>query len=203
MRTWPLCLFLLVNSAGLAQAVERKHLVMSFAGGGGQLNLFSDRKDIAASGLVCGAFRAAFGYAISDKWSLGIHYDRIGTAELQEGVTGSDRLHVTTYLLAATFRPWNKGRSALQCEMAVGPTAAALFPIDSRLPYTNQGTALALSVNYLHMLNRTLGWFVAGDQVTSSSNELVVDGGQVNPDGRISRLQWNSQRFTAGLVVRF
>lgn len=164
------------------------------------MNLYSDREDIAVDGLGSGALRAAFGYAVSDRLSLGIHYDRIGSAWHNGAV---DRLHLTTYMLGFAYRPWMSQDAALEFEFGFGPTAASLFPLDSRLPYTAAGSVVNLGFRYLGMVGRTMGAFAALDHAASSSNELVLDGGLVNQNGVRSRIQWNSPRVTAGVLVRF
>jgi len=200
LRTSLLLLVIATIGSVQAQAVRRKHLLMSVGGGIGVLNVYSDRRDIAVEGLGSGAFRAAFGYAVADRWSLGVHYDRIGSAWHNGGL---DRLHMTTYLLSIAYRPWVSDRSAVELEFAFGAMAASLFPNETRLPYTTTGGAAEFGVRYIGMMSGTIGAFVALDHATSSSNELVLEGGLVNPDGVKSRIQWNSPRLAAGMVVRF
>lgn len=194
-----LCALLLATGAQ-AQAVRKKQLLMSVGGGFGILNVFSDRNDITVEGLGSGALRAAFGYAVGKRISLGIHYDRVGSTWHNGGL---DRLHMTTYMLSLAYRPWMSDKSAWEMEVALGPSAASLFPLESRLPYTAGGGAFNFSLRYFSMWTNTLGLFIAADHTTSSSEELVLEGGLVNPDGFKSRLQWNSPRVTAGLLVRF
>ncbi len=201
MRRICLCSCLVLGALVVsAQGVRRKHLVMSMGGGIGLLNLYSDRDDIAVEGLGGGALRAAFGYAITDRWSLGMHYDRIGSGWHNGAL---DRLHLTTYLLGVAYRPWIGDRYAVEVELGLGSTNAALFPVASRLPYTTTGAALNLSLRYQYMYSRTMGVFIALDHAASNSSELVVDGGLVNPDGTRTRIQWNSPRLTGGVLVRF
>lgn len=183
-----------------AQAVEPKHLVMTVGGGVGMLNMASDRADLADQGVESGALRFAFGYAFSRRWSLGIHYDRIGTA-YHAGIL--EHMHVTTYLLEGTYRPWVGQRATVECTTGLGGSAVALFPYGARLPYTGSGTTLSVGLRYWHMLTYTMGFFAAADHAASSSNALVVNGGTVDPDGTTTHVQWNSQRITAGLLVRF
>lgn len=191
---------LMLAAPSQAQAVRKKQLLMSVGGGFGIMNVFSDRDDIAVEGLGAGALRAAFGYAVGKRISLGIHYDRVGSTWHNGGL---DRLHMTTYLLSLAYRPWISERSAWELEVAFGPSAASLFPLESRLPYTTTGGAVNTSVRYFSMWTNTLGLFIAADHASSNSTELVLEGGLVNPGGERSRLQWNSPRVTTGLLVRF
>ncbi len=193
-------LVLMSATTGQAQAVRKKQLLMSVGGGFGIMNVFSDRDDITVEGLGAGALRAAFGYAVGKRISLGIHYDRVGSTWHNGGL---DRLHMTTYLLSLVYRPWISERSAWELEVAFGTSAASLFPLESRLPYTTTGGAVNASVRYFSMWTNTLGLFIAADHASSNSTELVLEGGLVNPGGDRSRLQWNSPRVTAGLLVRF
>lgn len=194
------CCLVLCTLLTSAQGVRRKHLVMSVGGGIGMMNLYSDRDDIAVQGLGGGALRAAFGYAISDRWSLGIHYDRIGSGWHNGAL---DRLHLTTYMLGIAYRPWIGDRYAVEAEFGFGSMNAALFPVESRLPYTTVGGVMNISLRYQYMYSRSIGVFIALDHAASSSEELVVDGGLVNMDGTRTRIQWNSPRVTAGMLIRF
>lgn len=193
-------LVLLSATSSRAQAVREKHLVMSLGGGIGTVNLFSDRADIEVVGLGSGAVRAAFGYATGRRWSLGMHYDRLGSTWHNGGL---DRLHMTTYMIGIAYRPWVTERSVMELELALGISASSLFALDTRLPYTTSGGVMNVSYRYIGMLTSTIGAFVAIDHAASSSTELVLEGGLVNPNGDRSRIQWNSQRITSGLVVRF
>jgi hypothetical protein len=194
------CILLSVSIATPAQAVERHHLLTTLGAGAGVVRLASDRDDLAEEALECGALRFAFGYAITDRWSIGFHYDRIGSAFHSGSL---EHLHLTTYLLEGSYRPWTGQRASVECSAGIGATAAALFPYGSRLPFTAGGSAFAIGARYLYLLTGTLGLFVSADHATTSSNELVLEGGEVNADGSISRLQWNGQRITAGVLVRF
>lgn len=191
---------LLQLSGALAQAVERKHLMMTVGGGLGVLNMSSDRADLTDRTITSGALRFAFGYAIAPRWSLGVHYDRIGTA-FHDGIL--EQLHVTTYMLEGSYRPWTGQHATVEFVLGLGVSAGALFPYGERLPYTSAGTVANIGVRYLHMVGHTLGFFGAMDHAASSSDEIVVNGGTVNPDGSKTRVQWNSQRITAGLLIRF
>ncbi|HRH70737.1 MAG TPA: hypothetical protein PLB89_14645 [Flavobacteriales bacterium] len=191
---------LLFPPSAAAQAVEARHLVMSVGGGAGMLNMASDDADLADQGVESGALRFAFGYAFSPRWSLGIHYDRIGTA-YHGGIL--EHLHVTNYLVEGTYRPWVGQRAMAECTFGVGASVLALFPYGARLPYTGNGATVSVGVRYGHMITHTLGFFAAADHAASSSNALEVNGGVVDPDGTATHVQWNSQRITAGMLVRF
>lgn len=196
-----LSLFCVAATCGVqAQAVRKKQLLMSVGGGVGVINLYSDRSDIAVEGLGSGVLRAAFGYAIGKRWSLGIHYDRVGSTWHNKGL---DRLHMTTYMLGIAFRPLIWERTAVELEGGFGPSASSLFPLESRLPYTTTSGVINGSVRYIGMFSSTIGGFIAFDHTASSSNELVLEGGLVNVDGTRTRIQWNSPRISAGMVVRF
>jgi len=193
-----ICMVALLDAS--SQAVRHKNLLVSFGAGAGQLNLFSDRKDLADLSVPTGALRFSVGYALSGKWSLGIHYDRIGSTYRGKGV---ERSHMTTYLIDGCYRPWVGAKAALECHLGLGPTLASMTPTGGRLPYTASGSAIAVGVRYLHLLSGTVGAFAALDHAYSSSNALNLNGGLVNPDASVSRIQWNSQRITLGLLARF
>jgi hypothetical protein len=197
MRITFLAIILLPGSL-YAQSIQRKHLVVGLNAGAGVLHLASDRPDLSANG-ECGAVRFTFAFALSDRWSIGGHYDRVGTAHHP----GLDRLHMTTYTIEGTYRPWTGNRAGLECTMGLGSTAAALFPPASQLPMTATGAVFMIGTRYLHLISHTLGWSIALDHAATSSNELVLEGGVVEAPNGKAHVQWNSQRVTAGLFVRF
>lgn len=182
-----------------AQAVQHKHLLISASGGAGVMALVSDRVDLTTT-TACNAFRFSFAYALSDKWSLGVHYDRIGSNEPDGDL---DRLHLTTYLLEGTYRPWIGDRAVVECTVGLGASAASLFPEGARLPYTASGGAFTLGVRYVHLLSNTVGLMVGSEHAMAGAGNVLLEGDSVNPDGSVSTLEWNSQRLTAGMVVRF
>jgi hypothetical protein len=180
--------------------VHKKHLLTSFSGGPGVINTSSDHADLATSAIACNAFRFSFAFALSDRWSLGVHYDRIGS---DQGYGTLDKFHMENYVLEGSYRPWIRERAALECTVGLGASSSALFPIDTRLPYTSSGGVFTLGARYLHFFNKTIGGMASLEHAASGTEELLVEGGTVNPDGSTSTLQWSSQRFTLGIVVKF
>ena len=141
-----------------------------------------------------------FGYAIADRWSLGIHYDRVGSAR-HDGLLA--RARATTYLFEGAYRPSIGQRAFLEIHLGLGAHVTALFPTTERLPYTATGSAVGLGIRYAHLLSGTVGLYLAADHAASSNDGLTLNGGRVNADGSTSFVQWNTQRITAGLMVRF
>ena len=80
----------------------------------------------------------------------------------------------------------------------------ALRRLDDRLPYRANAGVAAAGVRYLHMISNTIGFFVAGDVVGSSSGAVTYDDVILElPDGRPIGLSWSSARISTGAAVRF
>ena len=185
-----------------AQAVQRKHLITTFGGGGGFTAMDTNIDSLDAQGAETGSMRLAFAYAITDRWSLGVHYDRIGTDRTS---SRTESLRFTTYMFEGTYRPWIGQRGALEVQLAFGPSLMALKPWGQGLPLKTQSTALSFGAHYLYMVSGTLGAFVSVDHTASRSSRITDYNGQpiTDAENNAMQLDWNSQRVNTGLVVRF
>lgn len=183
------------------QAIQRKHLVTSLGMGAGRLAVERVADSATTTALEAGAVRFAVGYALGDRWSLGIHYDRIGS---DRDMAGTGRLRVTTYLLEGSYRPWIGQRAAVELSMGFGNGIAVVRPAGARIPFDARGGVLAVGVRYTHLLSGTLGFFMALDHAHMDRAGLALDGAAVTlAEGDQERLAWSAQRLTTGLFLRF
>lgn len=184
------------------QAIQRKHLLMTFGGGAGLTMVKSSIDSLGTRSAETGEVRFAVAYAISDRWSIGVHYDRIGTDRTSSAV---ELLRFTTYLIEGVYRPWVGSKAAVEVQFAFGPSLMSMKPWGQGLPLKCQSTAFALGARYLHMFSGTVGGFAAVDHAASRSNYVTDYNGQQITDANDNalKLDWNSQRISAGLVVRF
>ena len=185
-----------------AQAVQHRHLITTFGGGGGFTSMTTSIDSLGTHGAETGSVRFAFAYALSGKWSLGAHYDRIGSDRTS---SAAELLRFTTYMIEGTYRPWTGPHATLELQLAMGPSLMALKPWHQGLPYKTQSAALALGIRYLHLFSGTLGAFVSLDYTASHSASVTDYDGQPikDADNNALELAWNSERVNAGLVVRF
>lgn len=185
-----------------AQAVQHKHLLTGFGAGAGVLHMHGTPEGslFDATDLPCGAVRFAFGYAFADRWSIGLHYDRVGSAEVAEHV---DRVRLTTYQLEGAYRPWIGNKATLETHLALGVSLAALTPEGGRLPYRARTGVYTIGARYIHMFGEVLGGYVALDH--SASGQAAVDP----PDDRMEQasteehMDWQADRLSVGLLIRF
>lgn len=192
---------LLAPCAANAQAVRKGNLVSSLGGGAGLLDLHGSGAGIGQPELPCGAVRFAFAHAFGKRWSLGLHYDRIGSADHGDPL---ERLRITTYQLEAAWRPWIGERAALELLAGAGTSILALRPVGGRLPYGANAGVVQVGARWLHMVSGTLGAFVAADHAVSAAADLALEGETVNDaDGKPISVSWSSSRITAGLLLRF
>lgn len=189
-------------SGCVAQAIQRKHLVMTFGGRVGLTTVSSSIDSLGTRSAETGEVRFAVAYALSDKWSLGVHYDRIGTDRTSSAV---ELLRFTTYLVEGVYRPWIGEKAAIEVQFAFGPSLMAMKPWGQGLPFKCQSTAFAFGTRYLHMFSGTVGAFASVDHAASRSANITDYNGQQITDAADNALplDWNSQRISAGLVVRF
>ena len=184
-----------------AQAVHQKNLLITMGVGAGQVSMMSPTEVLQLDKGQCGTVRLAFGYAISDRWSLGMHYDRIGTTDHPGPV---ERFRLTTYLFEGCFRPLLGKRGTVEVSAGIGPAILALRPTNGRLPARSNHGAFALGSRYVYMISGTLGTYIGGDIVAGSEAYLAIEGVPVTDEqGATVKTSWTSGRLGAGLVVRF
>ncbi len=193
---------LLVAASGSAQAVQRRQLLTSLGAGAGLVTVENTLDTICTSNTTAGAMTFRFGYALSDRWSLGVHYERIGTDRAGKA---TELLRFTTYMLEGAYRPWIGKRAALEVNAAIGPSLMALRPFSQRLPVRGRTNALDLGVRYLYRFNKTIGGFIAVDHTAATDMTVTDYNGDVIKDanGDAIRLDWHSQRVNVGLLVMF
>ena len=183
------------------QAVLHKHLIVSLGGGGGILAIESNADSLNADGLPSSAVRFSFAYALGDRFSLGGHYDRIGTVRHEGGV---DRLRFTTYMIEGSYRPINAQRSVIEVTAAAGLNIMALRPIGHLIPYDSAGPTFAFGLRYLRLINETIGLQVAVDHAQGLTQQVNFheEPLQVTPDDPLT-IGWHGQRITGGMFIRF
>lgn len=186
----------------VAQAVQRKQLITSLGGGGGFTTIHSTTDSLAGSGISTGSVTFGFAYALGDRWSVGIHYDRIGSDRTGNSI---ELMRFTTFLLEGTYRPWIGQRAAFEARLAIGPSVMALLPIGQRSPLKATNNAASFGVRYLHMISGGIGGFIGLEHTVSNGVNITDYEGRpiTNPANEQVHLDWNSQRANAGLFVRF
>ncbi|MBK6832522.1 MAG: hypothetical protein IPG92_18110 [Flavobacteriales bacterium] len=192
----------LLFSVGVcAQALHRKQLITSLGAGPGLVTVDHTTDTITTSNTTAGSMTLRFAYALSDRWSIGVHYDRIGTDRAGKA---TELLRFTTYLLEErTDR--GSDRAALEVNLAVGPTLMTLKPFSQNLPLRGRSNAVNIGVRYLHRFGSTLGAFVAVDHAAAANMAVTDYNGDAITDakGEPITLDWNSQRVNVGLGVVF
>ncbi len=186
---------------GSAQMVQQKHLLIGLAGGGGYTNVISNVDTLSTTGLLSSATRFSFGYALGRRWSLGGHWDRIGSVAHPHNV---DRLRFTTYMLEGSFRPIQGERWSLELTVAGGVTIMALRPKGRLIPYGSQGAVGSVGIRYLRLLNSTFGLHLSLDHAQAAPQDVKYHDEplQVLPELPMN-VTWHGQRFTGGVFVRF
>jgi hypothetical protein len=189
------------SGACQAQTVLPRHLLIGMGGGGGLTTIHSTMDTLAAGALASSAVRFNFAYALGPKWSVGGHYDRIGTVRHPGDM---ERVRFTTYMIEGSYRPFNGRHAALEVVAAAGYTIAALRPVDHLIPYDSRGLVAAAGIRYMHLLNETLGAFIALDHAHSAPQRVRYhDEPLVSTPDSPTSISWHSQRVTAGMFVRF
>ena|GEM_PF-781268 len=193
----------LLFSVGVcAQALHRKQLITSLGAGPGLVTVDHTTDTITTSNTTAGSMTLRFAYALSDRWSIGVHYNRIGTDRAGKA---TELMRFTTYLLEGTYRPWIGDHAALEVNLAVGPTLMTLKPFSQNLPLRGRSNAVNIGVRYLHRFGSTLGAFVSLDHAAAAGLAVTDYNGDAITDakGDPITLDWNSQRVNVGLAVVF
>lgn len=182
------------------QAVQHKHLIMSLGGGGGITSLQSNSDQLHAAAQVSSAVRFSFGYALSKRYSIGGHYDRIGSVVHPV----LDRIRFTSYLIEGSYRIHNGELASLEVALGGGIQLVTLRPEAVLLPFDSRGIAINGSIRYLHLINGTIGAFVALDHIHAFKSQVTFANDPIGlENGDPILIAWNSQRITGGMIVRF
>jgi hypothetical protein len=184
-----------------AQAVHAKNLVTSIGGGLAIATLDANTDSLDSDITGGGVVRFAFGYAIGDRWSLGVHYDRIGSDDLR---TGLQYVRFTTYMLEATFRPAIGKNAALELHAAGGAGIMALTPETERLPLRMNSGVVTLGLRYIWLFSNTTGGFIGAEHSASGAGQITFNDHTLTDEHGVPlTASWTAQRITAGMIVRF
>ncbi len=202
MRFLLLLLLLPVTAAPLhAQAVQRKHLVMSLGVGVGLSSMTGPTDTLRMQPTESGVVHFGFDYALGDRWSLGFRFDRTGTDRQVERFDG---VRFNNFLVQLTYRPWVARRMALELNGALGGSRLSVDPKNELLPVTATPGVVLCGARFIHLISGTIGAFAALDaSVSSEGIARFKDDSLRDAEGTDVRLAWKATRLTAGLLVRF
>lgn len=194
-------LALMISCASSAQLVRKKSLITYLGGGGSILGINGPVDALTAHGITGGAIDFAFAYAFNPYWSMGIHFQRQGSQEVNVDV---DQVRVARYDLEGSVRLVNREKGALEMTAAVGLSQIGLRDRDQRLPVEAIDFSGTIGARYLRMITNTLGayasinWSPKNDGVLWQGEEPVNDVA-----GKQLTLEWANGAIAAGLMVRF
>ncbi|HOZ39358.1 MAG TPA: hypothetical protein PLL25_01025 [Flavobacteriales bacterium] len=194
--------FTLFLSGGLSgQVVQRKHLITSYGAGVGLLTMSSPTEVLRSTSALAGSIRFAVGYAAGDRFSLGFHYERLGST-IHPGPV--ERFRVSQYHFEVSVRPVMRERWCIEFGVGVGPSIIVLSPTVGRLqPRANVGS-VGFGLRYLRMLGPTLGVSIGCEITAAQEASLAVEAVPVLDErGQAVQVGWNAPRLGGGLVVRF
>lgn len=184
-----------------AQLVRKKNLVAHLGAGGSLLAISSRIEALSAGGLGGGAIDFSFAYAFSPRWSLGFHYQRLGTDHYTETI---DRVRITRYEVEGACRLLNRDRQALELTLGLGAARTALHHTEDRLPAEAISASAGIGARYLRMISNTMGAYAGFNASPGGNGTLSVGDVPVQDDtGQPVDLGWNSLSVTAGAFVRF
>lgn len=196
----PIVLAVALSSPG--QSIQRKQLITALGVGGGLTAIHNTADSLAGTGITTGSVTFGFAYALGDRWSIGIHYDRIGSDRTGNSIA---LMRFTTYMLEGSYRPWVGRHAAVEARVAFGPSVMALRPRGQALPLRAANNVVSLGIRYLHMITGGTGAFVSLEHAGSNGVSVTDFEGQriTNTLNEPLRLNWSSQRLNAGVYVRF
>ena len=184
-----------------AQAVQRKHLVMSFGVGVGLSSMTGPADTLRMQSTESGVVHFGFDYALGDRWSLGFRFDRTGTDQQVERFDG---VRFNSFLFQLTYRPWVTRTMALELHGALGGSRLSVDPLNELLPVTATPGVVLGGARFIHLISGTIGAFAAFDASASGQGLARFDDEVLQEmDGTDVRLSWSATRLTAGLIVRF
>ncbi len=186
---------------GASQTVQPDNLIISLSGGGGLTTMYSNADTLGTSGLPSSAVRFTFAYALSTRWSLGAHYDRIGSVVHPGNV---QYVRFTTYMIEGTYRPQIGRFSAVEAALAAGGAIMVLRPDELLIPYENRAFVYNVGIRYMHIVNASVGVYIALDHAQALNGTVTYrDEPLPLAAGGTVRISWHNQRISAGMFVRF
>jgi hypothetical protein len=201
MRALTLLVVAALSGPVHGQAVRAKQLLTSYGVGAGWSSLSSATEVLVARGSASGSVQFAAGYALSERISLGVHYDRLGSTEHPGPF---QRFRITHYHFELKVRPIVRERGAMEFGVGLGPAIMVLAPRGSRLQARANGGSLGIGLRYIRMLGATLGAYAGADITAGNDPGLTLEDAPVLDDrGAQVRVGWSAFRVGAGLVVRF
>jgi hypothetical protein len=181
--------------------VQRKHLLIALGGGGATMELAGPADSLRMQPTNSGVVHFSFAYALGDRWSLGLRFDRIGT---EEQVEPMDRMRVNSFLLQGAYRPWIARRAALEVHLALGTSVISVDPENELLPVTANPGAVLYGVRFIQLLGGTMGLYAALERGVSNSDAAKFsEQALLDAEAKPVMLSWKATRATVGLVVRF
>jgi hypothetical protein len=157
---------------------------------------------LTTSNSTSGVFTFRAAYALGNRWSLGVHYDRIGTDRAGEVV---EMLRFTNYMVEGIYRPVSGKHGALEVGVALGPTIMSMLTDLADLPVVGRTNTLNVGVRYLHELGGSMLLFIAADHAAAGALEVTTYQGEAirYANGEALKLDQHNQRLSLGLAVRF
>lgn len=184
------------------QAIARKQLFTSMGGGIGLLTINRAADSVSADAVLSGTVAFRVQYAFTTRFSLGIHYDRIGSDRIGKAI---DQVRFSTFGISGAYRPWIGERAFVEVHGAIGTAALSLELNAISLPVVGRSACNSIGARYVHLLSNTVCGFV-GLEATGGTRIAVqrYDGMPfTDADGRAGGLDWSSQRAVVGIAVRF
>lgn len=201
MRGWVLALAMMLAATAGAQVITRKKLLITVGAGWNALSTTSDSALFTTSGHSGGTFDFAFGYAITDRFSLGFHYQRLGHTGFQDPAT---RLRVTSYQFEAGWRAWQRGNDAVELTAALGTSIPAFLLAGEGLPATTSMSVFTVGGRYLHQFSEVLGIFGGLSLPRSGTGVLSIGDRPLSlANGQRISMQWSAATIEAGVLIRF
>lgn len=195
-------LLVALAASAAGQSIARKHLFTSLGLGAGLLSITQAGDSVTALAATSGSVTLRVSYAFTRRFSLGFHYDRIGSDRVGRAV---DHLRFNSYAVSAAFRFWIRERHFAEAHLALGSATLSLDLYALPLPVVGSSGCTTLGARYVRLLSSTLCVFSAVELSAGSTVYLQqYDGAPFNTaDGVAGSLDWSNQRFMAGLAVRF
>lgn len=203
MRPALLALLLAVLVAPAAgQSITRKNLFTSLGLGAGLLTISQAGDSVSALAASSGAVTLRVSYAFTRRFSLGFHYDRIGSDRVGRAV---DHLRFNSYAVSAAFRFWIRERHFAEAHLALGSATLSLDLYALPLPVVGSSGCTTLGARYVRLLSNTLCVFTSVELTAGRTMYLQqYDGAPFNTaEGVAGSLDWGGQRVVGGLAVRF
>lgn len=184
------------------EGIDKKDLTFSLTGGAGHTRLEMDSLLEGTAEHIGSAFAFSFTYSISNRFALGMRYDRTDTGKEPRAY---DRARVTSYSVIAAYRPFINDENYVEARAGFGTGIAAFKQPQKDFYSRANGGLLHAGVSWVRFLTDGFGLKLDLSGNLQNAQEVNTPDGEQEWFGTPDQPAVSSsvRLATLGLLVRY